>query len=103
MFMADVYGKPIDGIEAHELFDEVLLYIPDREMALSLNRSASAIWRLCDGHTSAAEIAVRILATLGMEDPGTLEQLQRDVVAALYEFSRQGIIELVSIREASAP
>jgi hypothetical protein len=53
------------GLVVHDLDDEVLVYDLDRHRAHCLNRTAAAIWRLCDGKRSAAAIARALTAELG--------------------------------------
>ncbi len=39
----------LKGIKKYSLLDDIVLYFPKREMMFSLNSSAKAIWKLCDG------------------------------------------------------
>ena len=48
------------GLVIDDLPDEVLVYDLDRHRAHCLNRTAALVWRLCDGKTSAREIARRM-------------------------------------------
>jgi hypothetical protein len=41
-----------------ELDDEVVIYDPDRHEGHCLNATAAAVWKLCDGKNSSAQIAV---------------------------------------------
>jgi hypothetical protein len=52
------------GLIIDDLPDEVLVYDTDRQTAHCLNRTAALVWRGCDGHTSATEIARRLQAEL---------------------------------------
>lgn len=47
-----------------ELPDEVLIYDLDRHQAHCLNHTAAAVWRQCDGKSSAQEIARRVTREL---------------------------------------
>ncbi len=49
-----------NNILTTELPDEVLVYDLDRHRAYCLNQTAAAIWNLCDGNTSVAEMAIRL-------------------------------------------
>jgi hypothetical protein len=46
------------GLVVKAVGDELLVYDLERHRAHSLNASAGAVWRLCDGTRTAAEIAV---------------------------------------------
>lgn len=61
------------GLVIHELPEEVLIYDLDRHKAHCLSPRAAAIWRACDGRTTADEIVHR-LAAVGAE------RLEADVV-----------------------
>ena len=51
------------GLVVHELPEELLVYDLARHKAHCLSPLAAAIWRACDGRTTAEEIAVRLAAT----------------------------------------
>ena len=38
--------RPMSGIQENVLFDEMVLYVPGEEKAVSLNRSARMVWDL---------------------------------------------------------
>jgi hypothetical protein len=65
-----------------ELPDETLIYDLDRDNAHCLNSSAAAIWQLCNGKRSAAQIAKDLPEPLGPVDESVvwlaLEQLGKD-------------------------
>jgi hypothetical protein len=46
-----------EGLVINELTEEVLVYDLKRDKAHCLNHTAAAVWKLCDGHMSAAQIA----------------------------------------------
>jgi hypothetical protein len=46
----------------NDLTDEVLVYDLKRDKAHCLNPTAAAVWKLCDGKSSAAEIAGRLFS-----------------------------------------
>lgn len=46
-----------EGMVIKKVDDEVLVYDLERDKAHCLNLSAAAIWRLCDGKTTTAELA----------------------------------------------
>jgi hypothetical protein len=49
-----------EGIISKEVDAEVLVYDAVRDRAHCLNETAAAIWKLCDGQTTASEIEQRI-------------------------------------------
>ena len=49
-----------EGIITRELDGELLVYDRTRDRAHCLNKTAAAIWKLCDGATNAPEIAERL-------------------------------------------
>jgi Coenzyme PQQ synthesis protein D (PqqD) len=70
-----------------ELPDELLVYDLDRNTAHCLNETAAAIWNLCDGRSTATEIAAKLAKQTGQpvdEDLVwlALDQLDRDQLLA---------------------
>src|SRR5437016_4477048 len=49
-----------EGLVVEELTDEVLVYDLQRHKAHCLNLTAAAIWKQCDGRSTAAQIADRL-------------------------------------------
>lgn len=49
-----------DKLIIRELPDEVLVYDLERDKAHCLNQTAALIWRNCDGHTTAGELARKL-------------------------------------------
>jgi hypothetical protein len=45
---------------AYRLGDELLVYVPRSDTAHALNRSAAAIWELCDGTRTVEEISQQL-------------------------------------------
>jgi hypothetical protein len=69
--------------------DELLIYDPRSERVLALNVSARAIWMLCDGRHSAADVAATLGESLGLP-PGALVS---DVDRAISELQDAGFLE----------
>lgn len=63
-----------------ELKDEVILYDAATKRAHCLNRTAAAVWRLCDGQTNVTEIAQ------------VLRQDERMVWMTLHELEESGVL-----------
>jgi hypothetical protein len=53
----DTRPQCLQGTQAHHLLDEMVLYSSERNLAVSLNRTARAIWELCDGRRTIREIS----------------------------------------------
>lgn len=68
--------------------DDLLVYEPTREIAVSLNVSARSIWELCRGGLSIDEIAVELGRRHGLPP----HQLRLDVEDAITRFRDLGIL-----------
>jgi len=51
------YHRARSDCLSRELYDEVVVYDPRRDVGHCLNSTAAAVWKLCDGETSPSEIA----------------------------------------------
>lgn len=69
---------------------ECVLYVPARDEACALNRTATEVWTLCDGARDAREIA-RVLGDRYGLDAALLVE---DVSAVLAMLHARGVIEL---------
>jgi hypothetical protein len=67
----------------------MLLYSPNREAAFSLNASAKAIWELCDGHHTLADIC----RELGERFECRADQLLADVHQAVRRLQELDLLE----------
>jgi|SRR5436853_1400103 hypothetical protein len=70
-----------------ELSDELVLYDPESDRAYLLNRSAAAIWDLCDGTRSLEEIAREL-------SPGSppSDALLRDLASTMRYLGDEGLL-----------
>jgi hypothetical protein len=66
-----------EGIITKELDGEVLVYDAARDRAHCLNETAAAIWKLCDGQTTASEIAERMTGD-GRPETGEEQRAKRE-------------------------
>jgi hypothetical protein len=90
-----------DGIKEYELWDEMLLYFPEKEEAVSLNRSAKAIFKLCNGDHTIAEIAQILATQLGCSgDQLLVNELLSDIRVCVIELARSGLLELKGLPDA---
>jgi hypothetical protein len=72
-------------IEQH-VADETLLYDEQRHLAFCLNRTSAAVWALCDGNHSVAQMAAAL--TTRFAEPVTEEV----VLVALAQLRRDGLL-----------
>ena len=70
--------------------DELVLYAPERGQAVSLNRSAGAVWNLCDGDKSVLEISKLLAEWSGCP----VSKVFADVRQAIANLLQNGLIEL---------
>jgi hypothetical protein len=77
-------------VEWTELDGETVLYDPKANMMHSLNASAAVVWAACDGTVAAHEI-VRAIET---DYSGDRNEIERDVLAIIEQFRRQGLLDL---------
>ena len=59
-----------EGLVINDLTDEVLVYDIKRDKAHCLNQTAAAVWKLCDGQRTAAQIAAHVSG----QEPGASRQ-----------------------------
>ena len=78
------------GLVECPLHNELLLYDPRTERVVALNVSARAIWALCDGCHSAADVAATLGEWLGLPP----DALETDVSKAISELRDAGFLEL---------
>lgn len=78
------------GIKEYSILDESVLYCPEREIAFSLNSSAKAIWKLCDGRHTIFEISKKIGQRFGCS--GT--ELLSDVKTSIMKLYTHGLLEM---------
>jgi PqqD family protein of HPr-rel-A system len=53
-------------LHTERLDDELVVYAPESARAFVLNRTAAAIWQLCDGSMTAAELADELAEACGL-------------------------------------
>jgi hypothetical protein len=113
-----VQSKPkarAEGLVVRELAEEVLVYDLDTHKAVCLNSTAAAVWRLCDGRRTAADIRRTLEKSASGPIPEefvwlALEQLGRDRLldarvprpAQLVGITRREMIRRVGLTAAIA-
>lgn len=90
--MLDSHIRPSqsDNLKIYNLWDELVIYVPDQEKAISLNPTARAIWDLCDGQQTLAEI----VQTLGNQFSASEVDLLADIQATVGQFHKLGLVKL---------
>lgn len=86
--MAATVGPPHPHILEEELTDELLLFDESQGLFVSLNQSASDIWRLVTGEFSVEEIANNLASSYGA-DP---ESVRGDVERVIEDFVEKQLI-----------
>lgn len=69
----------LSGVQEYRLGDELLVYVPRRETAHALNRSAAAIWALCDGTRTIEEISGELGQCVGRPAEALLPDVKRGI------------------------
>jgi hypothetical protein len=69
---------------------ECVLYVPARDEACTLNRTATEVWSLCDGARDAREIARVLGDRYGLDAAWLVE----DVSSVLTLLQARGVVEL---------
>jgi hypothetical protein len=88
--LADVAQRPRrKGVQAHPLGDELLLYTPEMARAFSFNQTAQAVWDLCDGQRTLAEISQH----LATRYDATPDKLLADVQETVRQLQELGLLE----------
>jgi hypothetical protein len=85
----------VGGIEEHGLLDEMVLYLSEKEVVLSLNHSARTVWEFCDNQRSIYEIGREIEAQYGDLAPENFDDLLSDVWTAVKKLTNYGFLKLV--------
>lgn len=80
------------------LDDETLLFRPERMTALALNATATAIWQLCDGERTIAQIVERLQQAY----PDEWAQMPAEVEAGLRTLSSHAVIALPRLGPSAA-
>jgi len=78
------------GVREASILDNMVLELPSRAEPLSLNRSAAAIWRLCDNQRTMADIAEALEHTFQVPR----QALCPDIELALYQLRVDGALDL---------
>lgn len=82
-------GSPAAHVIETEVGGDLGLYDARQERVLILNRTASDVWLLCDGHHTPEEIA-RVLARVYNVSPG---EIRDDVDRTLTRFRTEGFLQ----------
>ena len=77
----------VEGLEAHEVDDGLVVYQPETDRVHYLNTTAAVVFELCTGEHTEAEIADLVAAAWEL-DPAPLDE----VGACLAQFQAEGIV-----------
>jgi len=77
-------------IEKSQMGDETLLYNSDKDKVTVLNKTAAAVWRLCDGKHTVSQITEKISESF---DPPEDCDVAGDVEAAIQKLKQDGILQ----------
>lgn len=80
---------PDSGVIGVEVDGEAVLYHEHALTVHALNPTATVIWNCLDGEVSVGELCDDLAAAFSIQ----VETLQGDVVEAVREFGRQGLLE----------
>jgi len=83
------YPKRRAGLLEGTVHDELVLYDPGAERLFTLNRSARAVWALCDGTRSLATITAELAAWLERRP----DELWPDVLASIVMLDELGLLD----------
>ena len=78
----------IDALNSCEVESDLLIYTAERSALFSLNPSARAVWDLCDGRRTEAEICRLLAQDLGLAEA----DLAPDVTHALVQLAEANLI-----------
>ena len=70
---------------------ETLLYDPVADAVHALNRTAAAVWEMCDGQHTPADMAAHLCARFAIA-PG--RDVAADVQTALARFGQEGLLQV---------
>jgi hypothetical protein len=85
---ADAEPRRRPGVLSARLEDGVVLYDPGARVSHVLNRSAAAVWDVCDGR-AASEITDAVVVRFGADQ----DAVQRDVDSLLASLGEAGLLE----------
>lgn len=82
--------RRLPGFEEHALLDEMVLYLAEGDLAISLNQTARLIWEQCDGRLTVAEISRALEKRFNLPPAALLS----DVRLTVQEFYELGLLAL---------
>ena len=74
---AAVRPRRRDEVRTYPVLDDLVLYDPRHDVAVSLNVTAAAIWELCDGTRSPQEIFEEIAAVVQLKEQALVSDIER--------------------------
>lgn len=84
----ELVGPPSDGVTEVEVEGAAYLHSVETNDVVVLNQTASDVWFLCDGSSSAQEIVDRLAQAYDLPQ----EQIKDDVLTTIASFRRAGLL-----------
>lgn len=81
-------GPPVDGIHEEVGESEMILYLEDADTVVTLNETGSALWTMCDGTRTLAEVVEALAQAYGVERG----EIEADVVRLVGELREAGFL-----------
>jgi hypothetical protein len=79
--------RRVDGLEAHEVDDGLVVYQAEKERVHYLNPTASIVFELCNGQHTKFEIAELVRQAWALDDPP-----YEEIEACLAQLRAEGVI-----------
>jgi len=95
------HPKARSGMLIEHVADETIVYDGERQIAHSLNRTASIVWRQCDGTRSVPQLAAALGGELGIAPNESLVEYALDELASAHllekgRVSRRGALRRIT-------
>lgn len=81
-------GPPAPGVTAVDIDGRFSVYNPLSQRVLTLNETASDVWRLCDGESDVASIVAALAAAYGQP----VDAIHEAVVETISLFTAEGLL-----------
>lgn len=94
-----MYPRQAERVSVQEIDGEIIVLDREHGSVHQLNRTASFIWRRCDGRTSVPDI----VAAAAQEFEAEPDEVQRDVARAIDEMRGLRLVEIGETVNEIAP
>ncbi|MCA9975865.1 MAG: PqqD family protein [Anaerolineales bacterium] len=93
--LQDLRPFPNPAVEVHCLLDEAVLYHPERDAVLALNRTARVIWEMCDGKRTLLEMSRELGQELGYTTDEEFAAILADIETTVKQLQELDVLMLV--------